>query len=209
MRVDINLASRPYEDVQEFYRTWGMLVVAVGLITVVLGWLTLSSLVSARTVGQQTRKLRSQIAELDHEKQAAQDLLNRPENRDTRDRSRFLNALIARKAFSWTQVFADLEKIVPAHVHVLAITPDITEDNQIQVAMRVEAESREQSVELIRRLEGSKMFRQPQMRSEMAQNANPAISGGRPLVSFEIIALYTPRVPAIAAPRSGSHGGMH
>ena len=206
MRVEINLATRPYEDVGEFYRTWGMLVAAVVLISVVLGWMTLSSLVSSRTVGQQTAKLRRQIADLDREKQAAQDLLNRPENRETRDRSRFLNQLIARKAFSWTQVFADLEKIIPAHVHVLAITPGITEDNQIQVAMRVEAESREQSIELIRRLEESKSFRQPQMRSE---NSQTGASGGRPSVSFDIVALYTPRVPPVPEPKGGSHGGMH
>ncbi len=207
MRVEINLATRPYEDVAEFYRTWGMLVLAVALITVVLAWLTLSSVVSARTVGQQTAKLRRQIAQLDQQKQHAAELLNRPENRETRDRSRFLNQLIARKAFSWTQVFADLERIVPAHVHVLAITPGITDDNQIQVAMRVEAESREQSIELIRRLEESKSFRQPQMRSESAQGASGA--GGRPTVSFDITALYTPRVPPVAEPKGGSHGGMH
>ncbi len=206
MRVEINLASRPYEDVGEFYRTWGMLVVAVALITLVLAWLTLSSVMSARTVGRQTAHLRKQMAQLDREKQAAQDLLNRPENRETRDRSRFLNALIARKAFSWTQVFADLEKIIPAHVHVLAIAPGITEDNQIQVDMRVEAESREQSVELIRRLEESKSFRQPQMKSE---NSQVTSSGGRPSVSFDITALYTPQVPPVPQPKGTSHGGMH
>ncbi len=207
MRVDINLATRPYEDVKEFYRTWGMLVVAVALITLALAWLTLSSVVSARTVGQQTAKLRKQMAQLDQEKQRAQEMLNRPENRETRDRSRFLNQLIARKAFSWTQVFADLEKIVPAHVHVLSITPGITEDNQIQVAMRVEAESREQSIELIRRLEGSKSFRQAQMRSESSQSASTG--GGHPTVLFDITALYTPRVPPVPEPKGGGHGGMH
>jgi type IV pilus assembly protein PilN len=207
MRVEINLATRPYEDVKEFYRSWGMLVLAVALITLVLGWLTLSSVASARTVGRQTARLRKQIAELDREKQAAQDLLNRPENRETRDRSRFLNSLIARKAFSWTQVFADLEKIVPAHVHVLSIAPSITDDNQIKVAMRVEAESREQTIELMRRLEESKTFRQPQMNAETSQGGSSG--GARPNVSFDITALYTPRVPPVPEPKGGSHGGMH
>ena len=206
MRVDINLATRPYEDAAEFYRAWGLPVAAFVLVTVVLGALAASSLVNARTVGQQTAQLRAQIAELDRQKQAAQELLNRPENRETRDRSRFLNALFARKAFSWTQVFADLEKIIPAHVHVLAITPGITEDNQIQVAMRVEADSREKSIELIRRLEESRTFRQPQMKTEAAQTATGAGHAG---VAFEIVALYTPRVPPVPEPKAASRGGMH
>ncbi|HVP43561.1 MAG TPA: PilN domain-containing protein, partial [Terriglobales bacterium] len=161
---------------------------------------------SARTIGQQTAKLRDRIAELDRQREAAQELLNRPGNRETRDRSRFLNAQLARKAFSWTQVFADLEKIIPAHVHVLAIVPGITEDNQIQVAMRVEADSREKSIELIRRLEESKTFRQPQMKSEASQTAT---SGGRPGVAFEIVAFYTPRVPPVPEPKAAGHGGLH
>lgn len=205
MRVEINLASRPYEHAAEFYRTWGLLIVGVGVVTALLLGLALSSLISAQTVGQQTAKLRAQIAELDKQKQAAQELLNRPENREVRDRSRFLNALIARKSFSWTQVFADLEKIIPAHVHVLAIAPSITEDNQIQVAMRVEADSREKSVELIRRLEESKAFRNPQMKSESSQTA----AGGHAAVAFDIVALYTPRVPHVPEPKETGHGGTH
>jgi type IV pilus assembly protein PilN len=197
MRVEINLASRPYEHAAEFYRTWGLLIVGVGVVTALLLGLALSSLISAQTVGQQTAKLRAQIA--------AQELLNRPENREVRDRSRFLNALIARKSFSWTQVFADLEKIIPAHVHVMAIAPSITEDNQIQVAMRVEADSREKSVELIRRLEESKAFRNPQMKSESSQTA----AGGHAAVAFDIVALYTPRVPHVPEPKETGHGGTH
>ncbi len=205
MRVQINLATRPYEDVGAFYRTWGLLLAALVLVTGLLGWLTLSSVRSARTVGQQTAKLRAQIAELDQQRRAAEELLNRPENREVRDRSRFLNALFARKAFSWTQVFADLEKIIPARVHVVAITPGITEDNQIQVAMRVEAESRERSVELIRRLEESKTFRQPQMKTESSQPA----TANHPGVTFEVVALYTPRVPPVPEPKAANQGGMH
>lgn len=205
MRIDINLATRPYEDVGEFYRTWGLLLAVLVLVTAVLAWLTLSSVRSARTVGQQTAKLQAQIAELDQQRRAAEELLNRFENRETRDRSRFLNALFARKAFSWTQVFADLEKIIPAHVHVLAIAPGITEDNQFQVAMRVEADSREKSVELIRRLEESKTFRQPQMKTEASQPP----SGGHLGVTFEVVAIYTPRVPPVPETKAAGQGGMH
>jgi type IV pilus assembly protein PilN len=205
MRLDINLASRPYEDVGEFYRTWGALAGFVAVVTLVLLGLTVSSLTSARTVGEQTAKLRSQMAAFDQQRRAAEDLLNRPENRETRDRSRFLNALIARKAFSWTQVFADLEKIVPARVHVLSIKPGLTEDNQFQVEMQVATDSRDRMVELVRRLEESKTFHQAQVRSESAQNTP---TGGH-TVEFDLVALYTPHVPP-AAPQEtpqAAHGG--
>lgn len=205
MRLDINLASRPYEDVGEFYRTWGALVGFVAVVTLVLLGVTLSSLTSARTVGEQTAKLRAQMAAFEQQRRAAEDLLNRPENRETRDRSRFLNGLIARKTFSWTQVFADLEKIVPARVHVLSIKPGLTEDNKFQVEMQVATDSRDRMVELVRRLEESKTFRQAQVRSESSQNT----AAGAHTVEFSIVALYTPHVPPAAQqePSQAAHGG--
>ena len=45
MRIDINLASRPYEDARRFWMVWGTAVGVLGLLTLVLlvvdvsGWI--------------------------------------------------------------------------------------------------------------------------------------------------------------------------
>jgi len=205
MRLDINLATQPYEDVGRFYRTWGALVALAGIVTAVLLGLALSSLMSARTVGKQTAELRREMAHLDQQRRAVEELLNRPENRDVRDRSRFVNSLIARKTFSWTQVFADLEKIIPARVHVIAIEPKLAENNEIEVQMRVETDAREKTVDLLRRMEESKTFRQPQIKSETAQSS----PGGGRTVQFEIIALYTPHMQPAGEPAEAAQGGAY
>ena len=36
MRLDINLASQPYEDARQFWMRWGTAVGAVGLLTLML-----------------------------------------------------------------------------------------------------------------------------------------------------------------------------
>ena len=36
MRLDINLATRPYEDSREFWTRWGMVLAAVSVLTVAL-----------------------------------------------------------------------------------------------------------------------------------------------------------------------------
>jgi type IV pilus assembly protein PilN len=204
MRLNLNLASQPYEDVSRFYRTWGALMALVGVITLILLGLSLSSLYGAYTIGKQTSALRAQIEQLDHQKKAVEELLNRPENRDTRDRSRFINSLIARKAFSWTQVFTDLEKIMPARVHVVAIEPKVSEDSQIHIQMRVETDSREKTVELVRRMEQSRSFRQAQVMNETAQ----AIQNSVRTIQFEIAAVYVPHVgTATPEPAQAGQGG--
>ena len=74
---------------------------------VIAGW------VAARKDRSLIAQREEQIAARDQEKTKAEGILNLPENRSTRDRSQFLNELFRRKAFSWTRVFEDLERVMP------------------------------------------------------------------------------------------------
>src|SRR2546423_593777 len=137
MRLDINLASQPYEDARQFWMRWGGAVGAVALFTLVLLALDITGWVNAR-------RDRTAIAE---------EFLNRQENRNTRDKSQFLNELIERKAFSWTRVLENLEKVMPPRVHLKAISPQLDEDNQLGLKMTVAGDSRDRALELARRME--------------------------------------------------------
>ena len=64
---------------------------------------------------------RALIADRDRRRAEAEEFLNRQENRNTRDKSQFLNELIERKAFSWTRVLENLEKVMPPRVHLVSI----------------------------------------------------------------------------------------
>ena len=48
MRLDINLASQPYEDARQFWMRWGTAVGAVGLLTLVLLTLDVTGWINAR-----------------------------------------------------------------------------------------------------------------------------------------------------------------
>jgi type IV pilus assembly protein PilN len=191
MRFDINLASQPYQDVQRFMVRWGLALLALGLITVGLVYAAASAFVSWRASETQTSQLRDQVAERAREKAAIESALNR--NSDARDKAQFLNALIARKAFSWTEVLSDLEKLVPPTLHVRAIHPEINEDGQLEVRLSVAGSSREGTVELVRRLEQSSHFMQSRILSESTAKAtlNQGPSS-TPAVQFEISAIYLP-----------------
>ncbi len=189
MRFNINLATQPHEDVQRFFLRWtiGLLVLAV--VTIGLVYAALASYLSWRVTARDIASIRSQIAEQDRQRAEVEAFLNRPENRETRDRSQFLNALIARKAFSWTEVFSDLEKIVPARLRVYSIRPEIDEDNQLELHIEVVGSSRDSANELVQRLEQSPHFTRARVDSESRQAAaqnQPA------LVRFQISAIYLP-----------------
>src|SRR5438477_5943312 len=160
MRLDINLASRPYEDARQFWMRWGTAVGALGLLTLILMTLVITGFVNARRDRQAISEKRALIAQRDQLRTQAQQFLNRPENRTTRDDSQFLNQLIERKAFSWTKVLESLERVMPPRVHVVSISPELNEDNQLALKMVVAGDSRDRAIELARRMEESRRFAQ-------------------------------------------------
>jgi Tfp pilus assembly protein PilN len=194
MRYDINLATRPYIDARRFYTNWLAVLVPLFLVAALLVGYAVRGLAQSRGVTAKVGELDARIAELDRARARAQEVMDRPENRDTREKSQFLNAVITRKAFSWTQVFMELERIVPPRVHVLGIHPEI-KDGRVQIVMVVAGASREDAVELLRRMEASENFRQPQLRSEDVKQT----PGGSAQVEFEVAAIYVQGAPPVAA----------
>jgi len=201
MRIDINLASQPYQDARRFWTYWGTGLALLGLMTALLVYLAVTGFIRAGHDREQMARLESEIKKYDLEKSESEAVLNQPQNRTMREQSRFLNELFQRKAFSWTRVFEDLERVMPAHLHVVSIHPDISADNNAQIKLLVGGDSREQALDLVRKMEGSKRFKQTridteQFASEQQRTTDP--------VQFEIVTSYVPS----AAPEETS-GGMH
>jgi type IV pilus assembly protein PilN len=188
MRLDINLATRPYEDAREFWKRWGLGLVIASVVTLALLALTISGWYNARQDRKRLADLREQIAKLDQERLTAEAMLNRPENRSMREKSQYLNELIARKSFSWTQAIEGFERVMPPKLHLVSIEPRLNEENQLAMKMVVAGDSAERAIELMRRMEESKHFRDTQI-----DNQGTILSpGSTDTVQFTITALYVP-----------------
>jgi type IV pilus assembly protein PilN len=196
MRLDINLASRPYEDARQFWTRWGTAVVVVGLFTFILLTLTIRGWVFASRDRSAMAQKRVLIAERDARRAEAEKILNMPQNRLMRDQSQFLNQLIERKSFSWTLALESLEKVMPPRVHLLSITPGIDEDNQLSLKMAVAGDSRERALELPKRMEESRRFAGTSIATE---TFTPPGAGSTDTERLEIVAFYVPETPGAAA----------
>ncbi|MFZ0734941.1 MAG: PilN domain-containing protein [Candidatus Sulfotelmatobacter sp.] len=200
MRLDINLASQPYEDARSFWMRWGTAVGALGLLTLVLLTTDVTGWINARRDRAAIDQKKALIAERDQIRAHAEAFLNRPENRTTRDESQFLNQLIERKAFSWTQVLESLEKVMPARVHLVSISPQLDDDNQLSIKMRVAGDSRDRAIELARRMEESRRFAQTQITSETYGQSPTGDTE-----QFDIVAIYIPE-PFVEASATAADG---
>ena len=196
MRVDINLASQPYEDARQFWMRWGGGLVALGLLTLLLLIVTVNGWIGARKDRQLISQYEAQSAARDQEKADAQALLNLPQNRSTRDRSQFLNDLFQRKAFSWTKAFEDLEKVMPPRLHVVSIHPELGPDNELEVKLIVAGDTREHALDLVSKMEASQHFHDTYIEEEHSDPTGGGSAGDA--VQFHISALYVPELGSSA-----------
>src|SRR5262249_52552229 len=95
-----------------------------------------------------------------------------------------------RRELSWTRIFNELEKMMPAHLRVLSVQPKAQQD-QIEISLQLGGDSRERAAQLVRRMEKSKMFSSPQFVSEGDQQAAARTQDQAPK-HFTVQAEYVP-----------------
>jgi hypothetical protein len=187
MRLDINLATRPYEDAREFWVRWGLGVGLLAVLTLALLGLAVNGWREAGRDRHEIARIAALISERDNERAQDQAVLDQPANRSTRDQSQFLNGLIQRKSFSWTRVFEDLEQVMPTNLHVVSLRPILNDQGQMELEMKVTGETRAAAVDLIHRMEGSKHFRDVQLVYEAPTGEGSGIAAA-------VVSIYVPDV---------------
>ena len=193
MRFNINLASQPYEAARQFRRRIGVAVAVLAVVTAVLLGYIIYQRIQSRAINQQLAQVQAEIDGLNREEAQARAILNRPANREVAEQSEFLNQLFARKALSWTRVFGQMEKIMPPNLHVVSIKPEYTKSGDLMLHMTVATDSRDRAVELVRRMEKSNHFHQPQVVAEsVTTNSGSDTAAGPGNIQFDIAAIYVP-----------------
>jgi type IV pilus assembly protein PilN len=206
MRIRINLASQPFVELRPFFLR--LRIIMAALAVVALGLLIGTHFLSKKleTARAQMDKLQAATQKAQAEKATNERQMRQPENAAVLTRAHFLNALFLRKSFSWTAVMMDLETVLPSGVQITAIEPQIASDGDVIIRLRVGGD-RDRAIQLVRNLERSMRFLQPQLTGE-APAAKDTGQQGRPLngapagVEFEILARYNP-LPADEAPATG------
>ena len=189
MRLNINLASQKYEDVRQFYTRWTAAIVFASVLTlllIVLAWMNYSSSSSS---GQRIKELQAKIASLQQQRAAAETITNLPENHEITAQKNYWNRQFNRRQLSWTQLFNDLQRIMPARAYLNSVHPEITQDNRLRLTLVVVGDTHDNGLELQKKMEKSEHFRGPLINSETPEK-DPK-SGGQ-LYKFEIVSYYTP-----------------
>ena len=199
MRLNINLATERYEAVRQYLQRIRTLAVLMAVVAAILVGYIVFQRAQTRDIDAKIKKARQELSELNNEKAQAQAILNKPANRGIADQSEFLNELFARKSLSWTRIFSEMERIMPANIHVVSIKPDYTVTNELVVHMVVATDSRDRAVELVKHLEKSSHFRGPQIVAETVTTNSSDQGSGPGNIQFDIASVYVPLTGASEA----------
>ncbi len=196
MRISVNLATKPFVELRPLFARLRLAMIALAVLAVGLGFWLRALNGQGRVAQAQMDALKTKTRHFQQERQMNEARMRQPQNMAVLERSQFLNALFARKSFSWTAVMMDLEKVLPVGVQVTSIEPVITKDGDVNIRLRVSGD-RDRAVQLVRNLEGSQRFVSPRLANEAAQkqgsqSGNVAQAAMPGAVEFDILSGYNP-----------------
>lgn len=154
-----NLSTRPFYNVRAVQVVLGLLAAVVLLVTLfnVVQIVRLGS--SQRSLGARAAQAEEEAAQLRAEATRIRAQINPTELKVVADAAREANNIIDRRAFSWTDLFAQFEATLPPDVRVTAIRPRLETQGDFVVAVAVEARRAEDLDAFVEALETGGSFR--------------------------------------------------
>ena len=175
VKIDANLASRPFVNHRKFSMISGSLLV---LLLAISYW-NFAWYRSARARrGEVNERLGRDVARfeaLGREQEKVLARLQTPETAEFLDTLDHVNQLIRRRTFSWTRLLNDLERLTPANLQIVTIKPQVL-GSRIIIEIVANGRSSRDNVQFVSNLESSgKFFDVSPLREEVTKN--PAFVG--------------------------------
>lgn len=186
--IHLNLAARPYRDYRPVYAA----VVVLSLLTALL---MLNNIETYYRYIHETEATRAQIARVEAqvrtERQKEEAAKQRVKGLDLArldQQTRFINAKLAERAFSWSRLLDELESVLADDVRLLSVTPTFLPEGPIELSLEFEAKSGDGMITTINRMNADPAFADAFPRSETVDE------GGT--YRFTLSAKYRPNATA-------------
>jgi type IV pilus assembly protein PilN len=161
----------------------GLVGLIAGILFLALGWHVYAVRKLDERLRAETVATNAKIADLQDQRADLERFFLQPANAKLHDRAAFLNSLIDERSFDWTQMFMDLERILPGGVRVVSIEPRQVK-GRVEVKLTVGTATEEAKDKFLRALEESRQFSSIQLDSE-----KPAVKSAGSANDLEIMEL--------------------
>lgn len=188
MRVRLNIATKPLETHRRFLAGAGLAFFVAALVFAGLGWHVYSVRKADAELRARTEKTRREMAQLESQRKELELYFAQKDIASLHDRAAFLNGVIDARSLNWTQMFMDLERILPGGVRVISIEPKQV-SGHVEVKLTVGAASDEAKLKFLHALEESKQFTEMQVRNERTPGAGNNPGGDQKVI--QLITFYS------------------
>jgi type IV pilus assembly protein PilN len=158
MNVRLNLATNPLQTHRKFLAVSGLIGAIAGIVFLLLVVHVYSVRKSNEALRVRADRVRQEMVGLMRQRDELENFFKEEQNARLNERSAFLNSLIDEQSLNWTQMFMDLEKILPTGVRLVSIEPG-HDKGQVLVKLQVGAISDEAKLKFFRALENSPAFK--------------------------------------------------
>ena len=197
--LHLNLAARPFRNYRPLYA-------AVAVSAIAIAFLMINNIQTYYRYVNETQSTRAEIARVEgqivRERERSQVATQQVASIDTRELSletNYVNAMLAERAFSWSELLDRLEETIPPDVRLATIMPSFTPGGNVQLSLECEAKSSDGMLTTLTRMQRSPWFASPFPSSESAADA-----GG---FRFGLVVEYRPSIPRVTAkPRPAVRG---
>jgi DNA primase catalytic subunit len=186
--LHLNLASRPYRDYRPLY------AVVVGL-SLLIAFLALENIETYYEYTKETKTTRARIEKLEsdraQEERRAEIVASQVARIDVsglRSQTSFVNAKLAERTFSWSELLDRLENVTADDVRILSITPTFENSGNVRLVLRCEGKSADGMIEMLDRFNANPQFSDPFPSNETANETG---------YQFGITVLYRPTIARV------------
>ena len=154
-----NLSTRPFYNERAVQLALGVIVIIVLAVTAfnVAELVRLNA--SQRTLGAHAADSEGEAARLRREAATIRGQINAKDLETVAGAAREANGIIDQRAFSWSELFDQLEQTLPDDVRITAVDPTLTKEGQFVIQIVVEARRSEDVDQFIESLEKTGSFR--------------------------------------------------
>ena len=170
MKVRLNLATKPLESHRRFLAGASLTAFVAAVVFVALGWHVYSVREAASEGRARMERISQERAKYEAERNELKRFFEQKNIKGLSDRAAFINGIIVVRSFNWTQMFMDLEHILPAGAHIISIAPKQV-SGHVELNMAFGATSDDVKIKFLRALEDSKKFSVVREESEITATA--------------------------------------
>ena len=185
MYVRLNLATNPLLSHRRFLAGSALVGVMGILLFLGLGWRAYNLRKAEENLRARESKIQKELATVERQRDELQHYFAQQEAAGFQDHAKFVVGVLQARSINWTQMFMDLERILPPGVRVVRIEPRL-DKGVVTVHFVVGATSEDAKLKLLKSFESSTAFSHVALQSERAAtqaNADP--------LTIEFVAEYS------------------